>query len=64
MDAIHPDDLTIAVVPERLRQLGDPWATMDDHPNSLEPLLELVERDAGRRSARRPVAPRVPEDGR
>jgi hypothetical protein len=45
VDAIHPDDLTIAVVPERLRQLGDPWAAMEDHPNSLEPLLELAERD-------------------
>jgi DNA ligase D len=45
VDAIRPDDLTIAVVPERLKQLGDPWATMDDHPNSLEPVLELVARD-------------------
>jgi DNA primase len=45
VDAIHPDDLTIAVVPERLRQLGDPWAAMEDDPNSLEPLLELAERD-------------------
>ena len=45
VDAIHPDDLTIAVVPERLRQLGDPWAAMEDRPNSLEPLLELAERD-------------------
>jgi DNA ligase D len=45
VDAIHPDDLTIAVVPERVRRLGNPWAAMDHHPNSLEPLLELVERD-------------------
>jgi DNA ligase D len=45
VDAIHPDDLTIAVVPERLRLLGDPWAGMEDHPNSLEPLLEMAERD-------------------
>jgi hypothetical protein len=27
-------------VPERIRQLGDPWATIDDEPNSLEPLLD------------------------
>ena len=45
VDAIRPDDLTIAVVPERIRQLGDPWATIDDEPNSLEPLLDLVARD-------------------
>jgi DNA ligase D len=41
IEAVHPDELTIATVPER----GDPWATIDDEPQSLEPLLELQERD-------------------
>jgi DNA ligase D len=45
LGAVLPDDLTIAVVPERVRRLGDPWATMDDRPASLEPLLEFVARD-------------------
>src|SRR2546430_1433055 len=45
VDAIRPDDLTMAVVPERVRRLGDPWAAMDASPNSLEPLLDLVARD-------------------
>ena len=45
VDAIQPDDLTIATVPERLRRHGDPWSAMWDHPQSLEPLLELVARD-------------------
>ena len=44
IDAIHPDELTIASVPERLSQ-GDPWEGMNDHPQSLQPLLELHERD-------------------
>jgi DNA ligase D len=44
IDAIHPDELTIASVPERLAQ-GDPWEGMNDRPQSLEPLLELHERD-------------------
>jgi DNA primase len=45
VDAVRPDDLTINVVPERIRRLGDPWATIDDEPDSLDPLLELVARD-------------------
>jgi len=43
--AIHPDDLTIASLPARLEARGDPWAEMDAHPQSLEPLLEMHERD-------------------
>ena len=45
VDTVEPDELTIATVPERLRRLGDPWATMRDTPQSLEPLLQLVARD-------------------
>jgi DNA ligase D len=45
LGALHPDNLTIRVVPERLRMMGDPWASMDDEADSLEPLLELAERD-------------------
>jgi DNA primase len=41
----HPDELTIASVPERLAAHGDPWQSMNDEPQSLEPLLELHERD-------------------
>jgi len=45
LDAIEPDPLTIAIVPERVREGGDPWAPMTDNPQSLDPLLELHERD-------------------
>ena len=45
LDAIEPDALTIATVPERVRRDGDPWAPMTDHPQSLVPLLDLHERD-------------------
>ncbi len=61
VDAIRPDDLTIAVVPERLRQLGDPWATIDDEPDSLEPLLELVARDQANGLADAPWPPVYPK---
>ncbi len=45
LDSIQPDRVTIAEVPERIRTMGDPWADMNDHPQSLEPLLHLVRRD-------------------
>ncbi len=45
LDVIHPDQLTIATVPARLAEQGDPWGDMDDEPQSLEPLLDMVRRD-------------------
>ncbi len=43
--AVQPDVLTIATVPDRLSDRGDPWESMPDEPQSLEPLLALHERD-------------------
>jgi len=45
VSTVEPDDLTIETVPSRLAELGDPWATMADEPQSLEPLLEMAARD-------------------
>ena len=45
IEEIHPDELTIASVPGRLAAQGDPWAAIDDEPQSLEPLLQLYARD-------------------
>jgi DNA ligase D len=45
IDAVHPDDFTIASMPQRLEAAGDPWADMNENPQSLEPLLEMHERD-------------------
>jgi DNA ligase D len=42
---IHPDELTIATVPDRVQRDGDPWADMVDHPQSIETLLEWSARD-------------------
>src|SRR3712207_4536214 len=36
LDATDPDDLTLASVPARLARDGDPWAAIDDTPQSLE----------------------------
>src|SRR5918998_4238451 len=45
LDDVHPDDLTLASVPGRVARDGDPWAGIDDAPQSLEPLLAMSERD-------------------
>ncbi|HLY83545.1 MAG TPA: non-homologous end-joining DNA ligase [Acidimicrobiales bacterium] len=63
LDDIEPDRLTIATVPDRVEQRGDPWATMLDNPQSLDPLLEWHERDraAGLLDAPwPPVYPKMP----
>jgi DNA ligase D len=65
IEAVHPDELTIATVPERLAAQGDPWAGMNDEPQSLEPLLALYERDreAGLMDAPwPPVYPKQPDE--
>ena len=45
LDDIDPDALTIATVPGRVERDGDPWASIEDAPQSLEPLLAMHERD-------------------
>ncbi len=45
IDDVHPDDLRIATVADRIERVGDPWADMNDHPQSLEPFLEMHARD-------------------
>jgi bifunctional non-homologous end joining protein LigD len=44
IDACDPADFTLATVPGRFARVGDPHARMDDHPGSLESLLELSAR--------------------
>lgn len=43
--SFHPDRLTMPVVGERVRSMGDPWVAMNAAPQSLEPLLEWHRRD-------------------
>ncbi len=41
----EPADFTVLTMPARLADGGDPHGTMDEHPGSLEGLLELAARD-------------------
>ena len=45
LEEIHPDELTMASLPERLHRVGDPWAEINDTPQSLEPFLAMHARD-------------------
>jgi DNA ligase D len=45
VDTVDPEALTIRSVPDLLAERGDPWAAMAAEPQSLQPLLDLAERD-------------------
>jgi DNA ligase D-like protein (predicted polymerase) len=42
---VEPAELNMQTVPARLRERGDPSASIDDHPGRLDSLLELAARD-------------------
>lgn len=42
---VEPAELTLRTVPARLRERGDPSASIDEHPGKLDGLLELAARD-------------------
>jgi len=45
VDDVCPEDLTLATVPARFAQDGDPHATIDDQAYRLDTLLEWADRD-------------------
>ena len=65
LEAIHPDELTIRTVPERLATLGDPWAAIDDEPQSIESLVERYRADLAAGTPDNPwppVYPKMPDE--
>lgn len=65
LDDAVPDDLTVLSVPAMVSERGDPWSGRWEHRQSLEPLLELHERDmaAGLMDAPwPPVYPKMPNE--
>jgi DNA ligase D len=64
---VEPDELTIRTVPGLVERRGDPWADIAADPQSIEPLLELAERDkaAGLHDAPWPPQyPKMPDEPR
>jgi DNA ligase D len=65
LEQLDPAALTLATVPGRVAETGDPWLEMAESPQSLEPLLELHRRDmqAGLMDAPwPPVYPKMPNE--
>jgi DNA ligase D len=65
VEELHPDELTVATVSERLERVGDPWEEMDEAPQSLEPLLAMHERDRANGlldAPWPPVYPKMPDE--
>src|SRR4029077_11086047 len=45
LEHVAPEDFTVATMPDRFAEIGDLHARIDDVAYSLEPLLEMYERD-------------------
>ena len=56
---VAPEDFTVATMPARFAEVGDRHAAIDDAAHSLQPLLDMYERDEAGRHA---VSARLSED--
>ena len=54
-------DFTLATVPKRYAEIGDPGSGIDDVAYSLQPLLDLVERQAAEGQGEAPLPPHYPK---
>jgi len=58
---VKPDEMTMDIVPARLASDGDPWADMNETPNTLQPLLEMYEQDMANGLMDAPWPPQYPK---
>ena len=58
---VQPEDFTVATMPARFAELGDRHAAIDDVAHSLEPLLEMYERDEAEGEGDMPYPPDYPK---
>lgn len=61
VDTVEPDALTIRTVPELVAQRGDPWQRIAERPQSLQPLLDLADRDKANGLPDAPWPPQYPK---
>lgn len=61
LDDVAPEELTLATVPAKVAAEGDPWAGMDDDPQSLEVLLGWYDRDLADGLMDAPWPPQYPK---
>src|ERR671933_2783389 len=58
---VAPEDFTVATMPARFAEVGDRHAAIDDAHHSLEPLLEMYERDEAEGRGDMPYPPDYPK---
>ncbi len=58
---VVPEDFTVATMPARFAQVGDRHAAIDDVAHSLQPLLDLYERDEAGGRGDMPYPPDYPK---
>jgi DNA ligase D len=58
---VAPEQFTVATMPARFAEVGDRHAAIDDVAHSLEPLLEMYERDARQGRGDMPYPPDYPK---
>jgi DNA ligase D len=58
---VEPEDFTVASMPARFAKVGDRHAAINDKAFSLEPLLEMYERDEAEGEADMPYPPDYPK---
>jgi DNA ligase D len=56
-----PEDFTVATMPARFAEVGDRHAAIDDVAHSLQPLLDMYERDEAKGEADMPYPPDYPK---
>jgi DNA ligase D len=58
---VAPEDFTVATMPARFAEIGDRHAAIDDAAHSLEPLLDMYERDESEGEGDMPYPPDYPK---
>ena len=58
---VQPEDFTVESMPARFADVGDRFAEIDDAHHSLEPLLEMYERDEAEGEGDMPYPPDYPK---
>ena len=61
VQSVDPESLTLATVPAKLDAEGDPWAAMNDVPQSIDVLLDWYQRDLDAGEGDAPWPPQYPK---
>ena len=61
LPTVEPENFTVATMPARFADVGDVHASINDAEHSLQPLLDLYERDAAEGRGDMPYPPDYPK---